>query len=262
MMPGEALLQDIWTGSEMSTEKQQCMCGDSKIASNQSLGYITNKNSVIHQFLTYSQEKRFMKLSNTARSVSDIASQASLYIPITMPSSMLPKYVVLDPHSQWHVSGLLSTALESMTLPSRLKLHDGSRQTLDQLVNALNINGNQNIAKLRMSIDQKTALNGNHRPGRLEVRAQSRDMRVPSQERNGESSSPEGESEVKMFDMDFFPFETGEQTRGRHSFKKSHVFGQAESYRAEDTKSTNGNEEDEGYERARRRAAGLPIIQR
>jgi len=87
-------------------------------------------------------------------------------------------------------------------------------------------------------------------------------MRVPSQERNGESSSPEDESEVKTFEMDFSPFETGEQTRGRHSFKKPHVFGQAESYRAEDTKSTIGNGEDEGYERARRRAAGLPIIQR
>jgi hypothetical protein len=179
-----------------------------------------------------------------------------------MPSSILPKYVLLDPHSQWHVSALLSTALESMTLPLRLKLQDGSRQTLDQLVNALNINGNQNIAKLRMSIDQKTALNGNHRAGRLEVRAQIRDMRVPSQETNGESSSPEDESEVKTFDMDFFPFETGEQPRGRHSFKNPHVFGQAESYRAEDTKSTNGNEKDEGYERARRRAAGLPIMQR
>jgi hypothetical protein len=203
-----------------------------------------------------------MKLSNTARSVSEIASQASLYIPITMPSSTLPKYVVVDPHSQWHVSGLLSTALESMTLPSRLKLWNGSRETLDQLVNALNINGNQNIAKLRMSIDQKTALNGHLRPGRLEVQTQSRDMRVPSQERNDEGSSPEDGREVTTFDMEFFPSETGEQTRGRRNFKQAHVFGQAESYRAEDTKSTKMNEEDEGYERARRRAAGLPIIQK
>jgi hypothetical protein len=204
------------------------------------------------------KEKRFLKLSNTARSVSEIASQASLFIPMTMPSTVLPSYVMLDPHSQWHVSGLHSTALESMTLPSRLK---ATRETLDQLGSALNVNGNQNIAKLRMSIDQKVALNGHHLSGRLEVRAESRDMRVPSQERHNHTSDVPDENDLTTFDMDFFPTETGEQIRGRRSVKKPHVFGQAENYRGDEIpEDEKTNEEDEGYERARRRPAGLPVI--
>jgi hypothetical protein len=206
-----------------------------------------------------------MKLSNTARSVSEIASQASLFIPMTMPSTMLPSYVTIDPKSQWHVSGLLCTAFESMTLPSRLKARDGTRETLDHIANALNINGNQNIAKLRMSIDRKAVLNGHDRPGRLEVRAQSRDMRIPSRERSTDVPHIIGtdENDVATFDMDFFPTEATEQVRGRQSIKKAHLFGQAENYRGDEYQgSKQANEEEEGHERARRRAAGLPIIQK
>jgi hypothetical protein len=166
---------------------------------------------------------------------------------------------MIDPKSQWHVSGLLCTAMESMTLPSRLKLRDGVRETLDQLASALNVNGNQNIAKLRMSVDHKSVavLNGHDRPGRLDVRAESRDMRIPSRERSAD------EDDVATFDMDFFPTESTEPVRGRQSIEKAHVFGQAENYRDdEDQVNDHANEEDEGHERARRRAAGLPVIQK
>ena len=146
-----------------------------------------------------------------------------------------------------------------MTLPSRLK---ASRETLDQFTSAVNINGNQNIAKLRMSIDQKAALNGHDRSGRLEVRAESRDLRLPSQERSGSIiDNNSDESDLATFDMDFFPTETGEQIRGRQNFRKPHVFGQAENYRGDENPSEEQkNEEDEGHERARRRAIGLPVI--
>lgn len=176
---------------------------------------------------------------------------------MTLPAAILPNYVSLDRQSQWHISGLLSTALESMTLPSRLK---AQRETLDHLASALNVNGNQNIAKLRMSIDQTTALNGhNDRPARLAVSAQSRDTRMPSQDRLAVGSTPD-EEELTNYDMDFFPTEV-EQTRGRHNTKKPHVFGQAEAYRGkENPDQEDTNEEDQGHERARRRAAGLPII--
>jgi hypothetical protein len=208
------------------------------------------------------EEKRFVKLSNTARSISEIASQASLFIPMTIPST-LPSYVTLDPVSQWHVSGLLSTALESMTLPSRLKLQHESRKNLDQLASSLNINGNQNIAKLRMSIDQKSELSGHHKPGRLEVHAQSRDFRMPSQDRHIDELSQEEEDDPTTLDMEFFPAETREISRGRRSIKESHVFGQAVTYRAEENQNDKKvATEDEGYQRARRRVAGLPIIQK
>jgi len=143
-----------------------------------------------------------------------------------------------------------------MTLPSRLK---SSRETLDQLASALNINGNQNIAKLRMSIDQKATLNGHDRPGRLEVRAQSRDMRIPSQELSANNSIQDDE-DPDIFDIDFFPTEAADQVRGSRTVKKIHVFGQAETYRGGEDQQEETNEDEEGHDRARRRAAGLPII--
>ena len=199
-----------------------------------------------------------MSLSNTARSISEIASQASLLIPVTLPSITLPSYVSIDPLSQWHISGLFSTALESMTLPSRLKQHDGSRVTMDHLINALNVNGNQNIAKLRMSIDQEKAPNGRHVPGGPET--QTTDSRVPSHERTTDFSETTEDNEPDTFDMEFFPTEAGEQRGGRPSHKKLHVFGQAESHRSEGEVAMVEQEDDDGYNRARRRAAGLPII--
>lgn len=207
------------------------------------------------------QAGRLLKLSNTARSVSEIVSQASLFIPMTVPS-MLPSYVTIDYQSQWHVSGLLCTALESMTLPSRLKARNGIRETVDGIASALNINGNQNIAKLRMSVDKNSpsTQNGHHRPGALEARAQSRDMRIPSRERSPDAPQLSDDDDIATFDMDFFPTEEKEQIRGRQRSKKTHIFGQAETYRDDDQTSEQDNEEDEGYERARRRAAGLPII--
>jgi hypothetical protein len=209
------------------------------------------------------QEKRIMRLSNIARSLSEIAPQASLFIPMTLPTARLPNYVTVDRQSPWHVSGLLSAALESMSLPSRLKTKYGSRKTIDRLISALNINGNQNIAKLRMSVDQKTAPNGHQGPGRLAAPTESRDSRVSYQDRSVRGSQAGGDSDLNTFDMDFFPAETGEQISRRQSNKESHIFGQVEGYRVKeitDSQETSG--EDEGYERARRRAAGLPLIQK
>ena len=204
-----------------------------------------------------------MRLSNTAKSLSEIAPQASIFVPISLPSTPFPSYVSLDPRSEWHSSALFSTALESMTLPSRLRLQHSGRETLDQLASALNINGNQNIAKLRMTIYQKPLSNGTDGEDGLQARAESKDERVASQERRG-SPLDADEDESTTFDMDFFPTETGEYVSGRHRNKKTHVFGQAENYRTDvdQNQSSEQNGEDEGYERARRRAEGLTITRR
>ncbi|KAG9247243.1 tubulin domain-containing protein [Calycina marina] len=205
------------------------------------------------------REKRLSKLSNTAKTISEIAPQATLFIPISISSAALPSYVQLATVSQWHVSGLLATALESITLPSRLR---AKRVTLGQLASALNVNGNQNIAKLRMSIDQKDAHNGHHRPGRMELQSQSMDARVPSQDHNSSDNIEVKGEETSVFDIDFFPSDMVDHSRGRErSVKKSHVFGEIETYRGEEDDVDEGMyQEDEGPERARRRAAGLRII--
>lgn len=146
--------------------------------------------------------------------------------------------------------------MESFSLPSRLKAQDNARQTFAQFSNAVNINGNQTIAKLRMSVDQESAFNGH---SKANGETQGSDSRVNG---NVDDSDLGGEEEPKTFDMDFFPTETGEQSRGS-STKKPHIFGQLENSRKNrDLQESYFVREDEGYERARRRAAGITIIQK
>ncbi|TVY22818.1 Protein dml-1 [Lachnellula hyalina] len=211
---------------------------------------------------TIPREKRFLKLSNTARSISEIAPQASLFVPMAIPSDSPPSYITLDTHSPWHISGLLSTAMESMSLPSRLKVQSSARQTFDQISNAVNVNGNQTITRLRMTIDQELALNGHGDSQVAGGIGQMGDSRVPLGNGHVNDSNLNQEEEPKTLDMDFFSTETGEQFRTRRP-RKPHVFGQVENSRGtHDQQQTQFIGEDEGHERARRRAAGLPIIQR
>ena len=112
-----------------------------------------------------------------------------------------------------------------------------------------------------MSIERKPEVNGNSQSRRLEIRAQSRDTRLPSQERGSAESRPVDGDDPNVLDMDFFSPDEIQPSRGRYSSKKTHVFGQAESYRDnEDAKDDAADDKDEGYIRARQRAAGLPLI--
>ena len=112
-----------------------------------------------------------------------------------------------------------------------------------------------------MSVERKPEANGHSQSRRLEIRAQSRDARLPSQERGLDESRPAVGDDPNVLDMDFFLSDEIRPSRGRGSSKKTHVFGQAESYRGnEDVKDNGGDDEDEGYIRARQRAAGLPLV--
>jgi len=62
---------------------------------------------------------------NKAKSLYSISPQASLYVPIVDIPSRLPSYINVDRHSQWQTTALISAALETITLPSRLRpYHD------------------------------------------------------------------------------------------------------------------------------------------
>ena len=175
---------------------------------------------------------------------------------MTLPSYKLPEYVTIDPRSEWHVSGLLSTALESMSLASRLKSQNGRRETLHQLASALNINGGQRIAKLQMSIVENSTSNG--RSTKADRAGEKSDMRMQGAYDGLEADDP------TTYDMDFSPPEVVEQSHGRHRIGKTHVFGHVENYRDSEFKDDEVDQptslDDEGYDRARRRAAGLPLI--
>lgn len=188
----------------------------------------------------------------------------SLFVPLSFPStSKLPTYVSVNSQSHWHVSALLSTAIESMTLPSRLKAQNKSLQRLDQFENALNINGSQNIAKLRMSINYIGETNGSSEPSNLKIRAESRDSRLPSQERGADTARPASADHPDVLDIDFFAPDDMDSTRSRGTSKKTHVFGQTESFRGHDEREDEAVEnEDEGLLRARYRAAGLSLVRK
>ncbi|KAI9740667.1 MAG: mtDNA inheritance, partitioning of the mitochondrial organelle [Claussenomyces sp. TS43310] len=204
------------------------------------------------------REKQFLRLSNTARSTVEISPQASLYLPITVPPITLPPYVTIDRRSPWHTSALISTASESMTLASRLKTRNGLRNSLDEIAGSLNVNGNQNIAKLQMSIDlQGEPLQS--KGGHPAIADESKDPRAPSQDGRSIVVKPATEDDVSL-DMDFFPSDEPIAGPGRHPMKSTHVFGQTKALRGTNEPAVEDEDDFDGRERAKRRAAGLPII--
>jgi len=95
----------------------------------------------------------------------------------------------------------------------------------------------------------------------LEVRAETRDSRMPSHDRlDGEGSEDGDHSGLTSLDMDFFPSNEPAQGRVRRTTKKTHTFGQTENIRGDDDPDNEADDEVDGHDRARRRAAGLPII--
>jgi hypothetical protein len=62
---------------------------------------------------------------NVAKSICAISPQVSLYTPIMDPPHILPTYLNIDRQSEWYTSALITSAIESATLPSRLRqYHD------------------------------------------------------------------------------------------------------------------------------------------
>ncbi|KAK0623580.1 tubulin domain-containing protein [Immersiella caudata] len=95
------------------------------------------------------RHKRLLRLANKARALTEAYKQASIVVPLALPRS-LPSTLSLDPNSPWHASALLASAIETATLPSRLK----DRTNYDSLADmaaTLNTMGKQTIAGLQMS---------------------------------------------------------------------------------------------------------------
>lgn len=83
------------------------------------------------------------KMINTAKTLNSIAPLATLYCPIIDAPQDLPKYINIDLQSDWYKSALLASAIETVTLPSRLRTyrdfetsllgHRGGSQTIFEL---------------------------------------------------------------------------------------------------------------------------------
>lgn len=209
--------------------------------------------------------KQMLRTVNAARSIYEISSHASLYMPLAIPSSRLPSYVQLSRGSLWQTSALLSTALESMTLPSRLRPGGGKRGRLDDMEAALNVNGSQRIANVQMSITDPSA------PKHKQlVDGRTHDGRMRGSNTNGQLNEDQFLARDASLDMDFFCGEAPATSTNVRAQKpeRVQVFGHVESVRGNlgntgDTGRDQDEEEDEvGYTRKRRRLAALPLIEK
>lgn len=154
-------------------------------------------------------------------------------------------------------------ALESMTLPSRLKPINGRHSMLSQMETALNTNSHQKIAKLQCNItDPETAQNRHVPSGRVATK----DQRLPTTGRDIANTADVPEKDGlelpnaghPAFDMDLLP---GEDEIYGTKVNKAHIFGQVETFRG-DSQPKGAQEDDEsGLGRKRRRIAGLPNIE-
>ncbi|KAM0349289.1 hypothetical protein ACHAPU_003698 [Fusarium lateritium] len=97
--------------------------------------------------------KRQLRLANTAHSIEQLCTQSSMLVPMALPEEDLSAGVSMDRRSPWHTSALMAAAIETATLPSRLAQGSSvQHSSLDILAESLNVNGNQPLASIHMSL--------------------------------------------------------------------------------------------------------------
>lgn len=142
---------------------------------------------------------------------------------------------------------------------------DRKRRTFNDLEAALNVNGNQRIARLQCSVLDPEELASQRR---TKLRAAQKDQRAPEPGRSDGLVAEDGlqasDAGAEDLDIDFSPGETQSMSSyGRKTAKAAHVFGQIDSFRGNfEEPDRDDDEEDEGYARKRRRIAGLPVVER
>ena len=135
---------------------------------------------------------------------------------------------------------------------------------LGDLELALNVNGNQRIARLQASlIDPEQLSISSTTP----AKPSEKDDRVPTSRLvQVNLQAEDGEREAQSFDLNFFPSGPPSQPRFNNlALTPAHTFGQVETYRAnlddmpQLISEEAGEDEDESAARKRRRITGLPV---
>ncbi|KAI4255621.1 MAG: hypothetical protein L6R42_006637 [Xanthoria sp. 1 TBL-2021] len=203
--------------------------------------------------------KQSIRTVNIAQSLQAISTLASMYIPLAVPS-YAPAYIGLDLSSQWHVSGLMSMAVESVTLPSRQKAGSIRRGLLGDLEAALNANGNQRIAELQCSVVDPPTQELDRITEASQAAKDNRTAGGPMQQLVYEDEMEQAKSRL---DMNFSTGETSATALSLRQWERSnHVFGKIESIRGVPWEGHSMGDEDETNSRKRRRLASLPTVER
>lgn len=171
------------------------------------------------------QHKQLKKDTNKAKSLYSISPQANLYVPILDLPQKLPGYLQVDRHSEWQTTALISSALETVTLPSRLRPYHDFESSLTGDV------GRHNIFELQTSMNP-----GEH------------GKKLPTNEDG--TTRPESE-----FDIDF--------TYDGAGSTSAHIFNQVQVMRGtEHQQGTESAEEEIGRLRKLRLYRSEPMLQR
>ncbi|KAJ5764890.1 hypothetical protein N7520_004449 [Penicillium odoratum] len=148
---------------------------------------------------------------NKAKSLFSISPQSSIYVPIVDIPSKLPSYIDVDRHSRWQTTALISSALETVTLPSRLRPYHDFEASL------AGDDGRHTIYELQCSINPQD---------------------VDNKSSKDEEGRPKAQSE---FDIDF--------TYGDCDDKDAHIFNQVQVTRGHERGKPTETQEDLGHVR-------------
>lgn len=162
------------------------------------------------------------RLGNSARSMFEISEQSSAYVPLLSPPERVPDYIHLDDGSEWSNAALLATAMETMTLPARLRGGPEQHRSLADLESVLNVNGNQKIYQMRCTIGQKN--DGQPSEGGPSNMVKERQKGWDEGDGPAEDTQTKASSSTNHFDVDFSTDGVAEIRPG----KTTHTFGQVE----------------------------------
>ncbi|KAI9855789.1 MAG: mtDNA inheritance, partitioning of the mitochondrial organelle [Vezdaea acicularis] len=202
------------------------------------------------------REKQNVKALNAAKTTYEVSPLASMYIPMVAPPPRIPSHVSMIRESEWYTSALLAIALETATMPSRLRGLNGMRERLGGMEAIINTNGNQNIANLALSVTGSDSLDEEQPRNGSKVK----DQRLPrrrSTNHNDLAGSLGVSSQTADDEIHFSPEQVVTRKQG---LKAAHVFGATIMTRGGIDPSE--TEVRDGKEQKRNRAAGLPVIQR
>jgi hypothetical protein len=203
--------------------------------------------------LTGLQDKRLQRLTNKAKTLTEMYKYASLVIPVTLPSP-LGSSISLDASSSWHTSALVASAIETVTLPSRLRTRSNN-DTYSGIASLLNQTGKQSIAGLQMSVSRQEASSKSATDARQRQNAQDADTIM-------EDASDDESSTSLRLDLDFAPTDQLDfHTRRQHGSHQPRIFSQVRTIRsssAEHEKQQQLDPEEEA-ERLRRRNPNQPL---
>ncbi|KAI9932143.1 hypothetical protein ASPWEDRAFT_59420 [Aspergillus wentii DTO 134E9] len=178
-----------------------------------------------------SRQAQFKRDMNKARSIHTISPQSSFYTPIIDPPSRLPANFNVDARSEWYTSALISSAVETVTLPSRLRPYHDFEASLA---------GDDGIHKI---FELQSSISG--------------DEEIHAKGTNRGEDTGDGSSKVTTkFDLDF--------TYDESSSNEAHIFNQMQVSRGfePEQKDDSASHEDLGLSRKLRLFNSEPMHQR